>query len=175
MILWGASKRLGPLAPPGTYRVRLTSGGKILTQSFEVKLDPRLKGVTLDDVKEEFKAAIKIRDRVSQANEAVIKIREIKAQLIKADPIANKKIIDRLSGIEENIYQVKNQSAQDPLNFPIKVNNRLAALESSIEVGDARPTDASYKVYDELSAELQKYLDDLDSVLKDNNIKPAVL
>jgi photosystem II stability/assembly factor-like uncharacterized protein len=166
MILWGASKVLGPLAPPGIYQVRLTAAGKTITRPFEIRLDPRIKGVSSEDVREEFNLAIKIRDQTSRANEAVIKIRGIKTRLIKENPAAYKKIIDRLSAIEENIYQVRNQSEQDPLNFPIKVNNRLAALENSVETGDAKPTDASYKVFAELSAELQQHLDDLDNVLK---------
>ena len=67
--------------------------------------------------------------------------------------------------IEEDLYQVKNQSGQDPLNFPIKLNNRFASLRRSIESGQARPTDAAYVVFDELSAELKMHLDKLDQVL----------
>jgi len=130
-----------------------------------------LQGITLADVNEEFKLAIKIRDQTSRANEAVIRIREIKSKIAKEAPSeANKALLKQLSEIEENLYQVKNQSSQDPLNFPIKVNNRLAALERSVESGDARPTDSSYKVFGELSKELQKYLDDLNKVLADNHL-----
>ena len=130
-----------------------------------------MQGITLADVNEEFKLAIKIRDQTSRANEAVIRIREIKSKIAKEAPSeANKALLKQLSEIEENLYQVKNQSSQDPLNFPIKVNNRLAALERSVESGDARPTDASYKVFGELSEELQKYLDDLNKVLADNHL-----
>lgn len=172
MILWGASATLGPLAPPGNYQVRITAGGKTLTEPFEIRLDPRLKGVTLDDVNEEFRLAMKIRGQTSRANEAVIKIRDIKNKLVKEAPSAvNKELINQLDALEENLYQVKNQSSQDPLNFPIKINNRLAALERSVETGDAKPTDASYKVFNELSAELQKYMDDLNKLLQDKNIK----
>jgi photosystem II stability/assembly factor-like uncharacterized protein len=172
MILWGASATLGPLAPPGNYQVRITAGGKMLTEPFEIKLDPRLKGITLEDVNEEFKLAMQIRDQTSRANEAVIKIRDIKNKLVKeASSAANKALIQQLDALEENLYQVKNQSSQDPLNFPIKINNRLAALERSVETGDAKPTDASYKVFKELSAELQKYMDDLNKLLQDKNIK----
>ena len=70
----------------------------------------------------------------------------------------------KLSTIEEELYQVKNQSGQDPLNFPIKLNNRLASLRRSVESGEAKPTDGAYKVFKELSAELDKHLGDLKSV-----------
>ena len=56
--------------------------------------------------------------------------------------------------MEEDLYQVRNRSNQDPLNFPIKLNNQMAALARSIETGDARPTDQSYVVFRELSERL---------------------
>src|SRR5207344_1169598 len=114
--------------------------------------------------------AMKIRDKTSEANQAVIDIREIKKQLKDraakltepsvassmakaADALAKK-----LSEVEEEIYQVRNQSNQDPLNFPIKLNNRIGALRRSVETGDARPTNASYQVFNELSIELNQQL-----------------
>jgi len=167
MIMWGARPTNGPLALPGPYQVRLTVGGKSVTHPFEIKLDPRLKDVKLADVQEQFKLAIKLRDQTSKANDAVIQIRALKEKLSKQpDSPANKKLKEQLSIIEENLYQIRNQSGQDPLNFPIKLNNRLAALWRSVETGDAKPTNGSYKVYDELSAELTQHLTELDKLVK---------
>jgi len=59
---------------------------------------------------------------------------------------------------------VRNQSNQDPLNFPIKLNNRMAALRRTVEGGDARPTNASYQVFKELSAELEFQLTRLKDI-----------
>jgi hypothetical protein len=61
---------------------------------------------------------------------------------------------------------VRNQSGQDPLNFPIKINNRLAALRRSVETGDNPPTDGSREIYKMLSADLQKQLDELAQIEK---------
>lgn len=172
MIMWGARPTSGPLALPGQYQVRLTAGEQSFTQPFEIRLDPRLKGVTTADVQEQFKMAMKLRDQTSKANDAVIQIRTLKEKLAKQpDNPANKKLKEQLSVIEENLYQIRNQSGQDPLNFPIKLNNRLAALWRSIENGDAKPTDGSYKVYEELSTDLDKQLDDLDTLLKTKTVK----
>ncbi len=173
MILWSASATRGPLAPPGKYQIRLTNAGKTFTESFEIRLDPRIKGVTLADVQEKFTLAMKVRDQTSKANEAVITIRDIKENMAKA-AVAEKyqTMINQLSAIEENLYQVRNQSSQDPLNFPIKLNNRLAALGRSIETGEGKPTDAAYKVYKELSADLAKQLAGLDKLLQNEVIKP---
>jgi len=176
MIVWGARAQFGPMAPAGKYEIRLTAAGKTLTQPFEIKLDPRLKGVTEADVQEQFKLALEVRGKTSLANDAVIKIRDIK-QKMKDAGVNDKKVLDKLSVIEENLYQVKNQSSQDPLNYPIKLNNRLASLMRSIETGDAKPTEGSYKVYKELSAELEKELADLKKLMEDKTIKkftPAI-
>src|SRR5205085_11174729 len=70
----------------------------------------------------------------------------------------------KLSEVEEEIYQVRNQSNQDPLNFPIKLNNRIAALRRSVETGDARPTNASYVVFRELSTDLDAQLEELKKI-----------
>jgi hypothetical protein len=94
---------------------------------------------------------MKIRDKTSQANQAVVLIRDIKKhareRVDKAkDPqisAAVDVLTKKLSDVEEEIYQMRNQSNQDPLNFPIKLNNRIAALRRSVETGDARPTNAS--------------------------------
>lgn len=51
------------------------------------------------------------------------------------------------------------------MNFPIKLNNRFNALQRSIENGDARPTDAAYVVYDELTAELDGHMNKLNEAL----------
>jgi hypothetical protein len=63
---------------------------------------------------------------------------------------------------------VRNRSGQDPLNFPIKLNNRLAALGRSVQTG-AKPTAAAYKVYEELSRELDAVLQRL-AILERNDI-----
>ena len=92
----------------------------------------------------------------------VIRIRELRKQskdrMEKAKDPAIASLTDtlltRLTQIEENLYQTKNRSNQDPLNFPIKLNNQLAALGRSAGTGDARPTDQSYVVYEELSKRL---------------------
>jgi len=124
-------------------------------------------------LQEQFDLASKIMNKTSTANEAVIKIREIKSQLNDAkvkisSTDYNKTItpfIQKISAIEEDLYQVKNQSGQDPLNFPIKLNNRLASLRRSVETGDAKPTNGAYKVFKELSDELDQHLGKLNQTL----------
>ena len=67
-------------------------------------------------------------------------------------------LISRLSAVEGEIYQVRNQSNQDPLNYPIKLNNKIAALSGVVASTAAKPTSQSYTVFKELSSELDKQL-----------------
>ena len=180
MILWAGSTR-GPLAPPGTYRVRLTAAGETQTQSFAISRNPNTPGITDADLVEQFTLALQIRDKVTQANEAVIRIRAVKDQvagrvkqwaatqkdrkLSQAAMLGNA-LTEKLTAIEGEIYQYRNRSSQDPLNYPIKLNNKLAALQGVVEGGDGRPTQQSYTVFKELSSQLDAELAKLDAALK---------
>lgn len=172
MIIWSGRPQRGPLAPLGDYQVKLTVDGVSQSSAFTVEMDPNLEGITKEDLQKQFDLALQIRDKTSAANEAVIQIRDIRAQAEKLKgssaaglDAAIDEMLSKMKVIEEDLYQVKNQSGQDPLNFPIKLNNRFASLRRSIESGQARPTDAAYVVFDELSAELKMHLDKLDQVL----------
>ena len=176
LIMWAASSR-GPLAAPGTYQVRVTADGQAETQPFAVRREPRLlKDVTDQDLREQFDLAIKVRDKSSQANEAVLLIRGIKAQIeerkgkLDSKSAAVAKSLDEfasaLSAIESEIYQVKLQSSQDPLNFPIKLNNKIAALQGVIESADVRPTEQAYSVFRTLTNALDEQLGKLDTHVK---------
>ena len=174
IIIWGASPKNGPKAPIGRYQVRVTVGNYSETKSFQIKMNPNLKGVNESDLKETFDIASKIRDRESAANEAVIRIRAIRKQIEDRMKEVNdaafstsaKELISKITLIEEDLYQTKNRSEQDPLNFPIKLGNRLSALRRSLESGDGKPTAGVYKVLDELSNELDGHLTKLNTTLK---------
>jgi hypothetical protein len=173
LILRSANPARGPLVPPGTYRVRLTVDGQASEQALAVLKDPRLRDVTDADLQAQYELAQQVGDRTSDANQAVVRIRDLKAQIadrLGANPTAAFKttadaLLRKLSEIEEAIYQVKNRSPKDPLNFPIRLNNRIAALQDVIEASDARPTQQAYDVFKELSAQLQGHLSRLEQVL----------
>ncbi|MFY8037959.1 MAG: glycosyl hydrolase, partial [Cyclobacteriaceae bacterium] len=185
IIIWGARPQNGPKAPIGKYQVRFTCGSYSQTHSFQIKLNPNLKGVTDADLKETFDLASKIRDRESEANEAVIRIREIRKQIEERVKEVNdvafsasaKELLNKITAIEEGLYQTKNRSEQDPLNFPIKLGNRLSALRRSLETGDAKPTAGAYKVFGELSKELDGHLAKLNESLKNgiDAINPVLM
>lgn len=174
-IFWAAGNT-GPAVIPGDYRVELTVDGDVLAQDFSILPNPRAAadGVTLEDLRERFDFAVRIRDRVSEANQAVLDIRSVKEQMEErvelnddirlADVTAE--LGSKLGAVEEEIYQVRNRSNQDPLNYPIKLNNKIAALLNHVEGAENRPTDQSYAVFEALSGELQAQLDALAAILE---------
>lgn len=162
MIIWSGRPQVGPKAVPGKYKVTVKASGLEQSYDINIKMDPNLKGITLEDLTKQFELAMQIKEKESEANDAVKEIRKLKPQIenqksgVKDSMLLKEMnaVIMALQKIEEDLYQVKNQSGQDPLNFPIKLNNRLSSLRRSVETGDARPTDASYVVFSELSKEL---------------------
>jgi hypothetical protein len=171
MVLWGATTN-GPAALPGNYQVRLTVDGRSLTQPLVVKKHP-LRPAADADLQEQFDLATRIRDKVSEANNAVIQIRNVKREVadrLAKNPDAQLKaagdrLTTNLSAVEEAIYQVKNQSGQDPLNFPIKINNRLASLLRVVNTGDGKPIANAAPILTDLSAELKVQTDRLQQVV----------
>ena len=170
MILWGATQS-GPAVLPGAYEVRLTIDGTSLRQPFAVLKHP-LRPVSDADLQFQWDLASRIRDKVNEANNAVIRIRRIKTDIadrIKDAPsevrTAGEQLAKALSVVEEEIYQVRNQSGQDPLNFPIRTNNRLASLLRVANSGEGRPTGNVEPIFNELIAELRAETDRLQQVI----------
>ena len=164
MILWGAGLN-GPVVPPGRYTLRLVADGRAHTAPLVVQRNPLLPEVTDADLHAQYQFGRMVRDKATEANQNVIEIRRVKAQLAdrlaksndRALKAAGTTLSTNASGVEEDIYHVRNQSGQDPLTFPIKVNNRLATLLSMAERGDGRPTTNMPEIYGILERELDTY------------------
>jgi hypothetical protein len=171
MILWGAGLN-GPAVPPGRYTARLTLDDRTLTAPVRVVRNPWITDVTDADLRAQFAFGRRVAAKASEANRAVIDIRAVRAQVTdrtrrSADPAlatAAATLSRNASAVEENIYQVRNQSGQDPLNFPIKVNNRLANLLAMSERGDGPPGTYMPEILDILTTELKGYTDTLARV-----------
>ncbi|MGD8319498.1 MAG: glycosyl hydrolase [Gemmatimonadota bacterium] len=173
-IFW-AARPVGPSVVPGHYQVRLTVDGQSQTRSFDIEINPRAaaSGVTVADLQDRHDFAARIRDRVSEANEAVIKMRAIKKavdeRLSENDNSElhslGTTVKDRLSSVESEVYQVKNQSNQDPLNYPIMLNNKIAALLNLVEGAEDKPTDQARTVFQTLSGQLDGEMDQMQLVI----------
>jgi hypothetical protein len=173
MILWSGSTR-GPIAPAGTYTVRLAAGEAApLSQRFQLMNDPRT-DATAADLVAQFEFLIQIRDKTTEANNAVRTVRNVRAQIeerVASQPRlrrAGDALVASKAAVEQEVYQVKNQSNQDPLNFPVKLNNKIAALNGVVASGPYRPTDQSRAVYDELTTLLKVQTDRLERILRED-------
>ena len=189
MILY-SSPNVGPKAVPGTYKVRLTYNNEVMLQDFEILKDPRLSN-TQNDYLEQFNFLISVRDQVSISNQTIIDIRKIKKDLqYIIDKSSDKKQLlllinefsNKLSVIENKIHMTKNQSRQDPLNYGIRINNRLAFLMADSQRGDFPPTDQSIEFFNVIKEELNyelasfnkvlnTYVSQINNMIEDNNIK----
>jgi hypothetical protein len=173
MITW-AGGTAGPTVPPGTYSVRVTAGGKSETQPFAILRDPRT-ATSQADLDAQYAFLVQVRDRTSEANNAVRTIRNVKAQLADRRSKAGTRaaaldklaasLESQLSSVEEMLYQVKNRSGQDPLNYPIRLNDQLSGLGNVADGAEARPTAQTMEVYRILSAQLDVQLKRLDDLL----------
>jgi photosystem II stability/assembly factor-like uncharacterized protein len=176
LILWAGEMR-GPKLPPGNYQVRMKVDGQTLTQSFEIKPDPRL-NTTAADYAKQAELGLKIRDKLTETHNAIVQIRDVRRQVedllkrvagqpqFKTVTDAGTALNKNLTAIEETLYQTKNQSNQDPLNYPIRLNNKLAALGGVVGTADSAPTAQSYAVYDEVVTQIDAQLQKLAQVMK---------
>ncbi len=178
-VMWGGT-HIGPKAVPGQYKVKMTVDGKSQTQTFNILKDPRV-STTQSDFQDQFDLLMDIRNRTTEINEKILTIRSIKDQintltsLMKESGFKNenltkagKELVKSLSTIEEELIQVKSKSRQDPLNYPIKLDNKIAALVRVVSSVDARPTAQSYDVLEDLVSQAQVHYKKLNKVLTDD-------
>ena len=170
MILWNDDLE-GPRAVPGTYTARLAVGEWSAEVPFEVVVDPR-SAADQEDLEAQFALHLEIRDALTRVHGEIGRLRELRRQLedlekrFKDDEgaaevrKAAEALREKLEPIEKALYQTQNKSRQDPLNFPIRLNDKLAAVMQAVAFGDVRPTEQSRAVFAELSvavdAELAK-------------------
>lgn len=177
MILWWASLD-GAKAVPGDYKVALTINGNSTSQDFRIISDPRAEA-TVADMQKQHDFISEVNATIEKAHESIRKIRKITDQLdafIKqykdndqtGDLVEKaKKMKEGFGDIEKALYQTKNQSSQDPLNFPIRLTNKLGHLNSLVALDDFPPTDQDIAVKNELTAEIDRELNTFDAMVSE--------
>ncbi len=181
MVLWGA-ETAGPMALPGDYLVRLSVGETSTTAQLRIDPDPRL-DVTPEALRDQFAFLIEVRDKLDETHDAIAHLRATREQIdgllgrldsegagpdagtLQGLRASGETLVERLSAIEEALYQTQNRSVQDPLNYPIRLTNKLASLASGVARGHHRPTAQAVLVKDRLSTAIQAQLNALQQVL----------
>jgi photosystem II stability/assembly factor-like uncharacterized protein len=196
MILWWASMQ-GPKALPGTYKVKLTVDGKAMESDFEILKDPR-STATMADMQAKFEFLMNVSAKVTEAHEAITDMRTAKEQINQVvsrlkDNDAYKEVVEKakainksITEVEKALYQTKNKSRQDPLNYPIKLTNKLAHLNSLEGMSDFAPTAQSEafrkEVTAKIDAELAKWkniqqnnIPELNTLVKEKSVDAVIL
>ncbi len=175
-IFW-AGNTTGPQAPPGTYGVSLKVGDTTRITSFEIVKDPRVEA-TQEELDAQFAFALKVCDKLTETHAGINRLRETRAHVeawearVKDSPAATAlretaaTLKSALGAVEEELIQVRSKALEDPLNFPIKLNNKLASLMGVIFSADGAPTQPTYAVYDEVATAINRHLITLHTVIE---------
>jgi len=178
LILWNNSLK-GAQAIPGMYQATLSVGDEKQTVSIELLPDPRLDS-TPADYQAQYDFVSGINQKLTEAHQAITHIREIKSQLVAiekrledtqqfTDLLKSSEGLKKTLGeIESTLYQTKMESPQDPLNFPIRLNDKLAGLMSLTGYGDHAPSAAAIAVRDELVGAVDLQLQRLEKLIEDD-------
>ncbi|HEX6865473.1 MAG TPA: glycosyl hydrolase, partial [Thermoanaerobaculia bacterium] len=181
MILW-SGRPPAPVAIPGSYQARLTVGEETFTQPFEIRKDPR-SSATQEDLEAQLRFLMDVRDKLTETHDAIRRIREVRAQLddtkkrlrgkedMKPVLDAARDLDKKMTAVEEALYQTRNKSSQDPLNFPIRLNDKLAGVADSAALGDYRPTAQAVRVKEQLTAAIDAELAKLRQVWEGDLVK----
>lgn len=160
MILWSGYLR-GAMALPGDYRARVVYNADSADINIKLLKSP-LTESTVDELKAQYDFLTETGTKLTEVHTIIKEIRELHSGISsvteKLKEAGEKALMDelkdvsvRLVAVEEALYQTKNRSSQDPLNYPIKLGNKLAALRGVVATGDYPPTLQSYKVREELT------------------------
>ncbi|MCH8335859.1 MAG: glycosyl hydrolase, partial [Proteobacteria bacterium] len=182
LIMWADMKE-GPKAVPGLYRARLTVGDASQDVTFNILPDPRSSS-TAEDYAAQFNFVMDATGLLSRTHVEIRKIRQLRTQLESLQARLEKAgegdadtaeliaevatLLETITPIEEALYQTRNESRQDPLNFPIRLNNKLTSLMRTVAVGDARPTAGAIAVKNELTTAIETELEQLESIWNEN-------
>ena len=167
LLMWWGTLR-GPVVPPGIYSAELTADDDTLTANFEIQLDPRSEGTVADRLAQ-FEFLKSVRDKVDETHDAIRHMRAMRSQISGLLKRLEKEDHPSLFGkaealdssmvaIEEVLYQTKLKSNQDMLNYPIKLNNKLAHVGSLASMGIYKPTDQMEGVKADLAAKIDVQL-----------------
>jgi photosystem II stability/assembly factor-like uncharacterized protein len=175
MIFWAAGFN-GPKAVPGSYKVHLNVNGKSQSQEFNIVPDPRAE-VSVAEMQKQHDFISSINATINRAHGSIKKIRGVNAQLDAftkqyKDIEQTKNLVEKaktmkeeFEKIEKTLYQTKNRSGQDPLNFPIRLTNKLAHLNRLVGIDDFPPTDQDIAVQKELTGKIEMQLTAFDAML----------
>jgi photosystem II stability/assembly factor-like uncharacterized protein len=175
MILWNGSI-YGPRIPPGNYTVELMAGKEVQVKSFSFKSNPAYK-CTNDDYKAQYEFLLEVKSKFSEVQQSIRDIRTLRGQIEQFRAITGKElpaeisalcdtVLKKIGLIEGELYQVKLKSGQDILNYPMKINDRLAGLFNYASSGNTAPNAQVQEAFKELKLKADEQINSFKSVLE---------
>lgn len=169
LVLWNDDLD-GPRAVPGLYRLELTLNDQVMSTAMDLQGDPR-RQISVDEYQEQFEFVDAMTGLLNETHRSIRDLRQLRSQLQRVQKqladkaqyaelhAQGKLLIDAMKEIEEALYQTQLESPQDPLNFPIRLNDKLAGLKSLAAYGDHAPTQAMLQVRDILGSQIRQQLE----------------
>ncbi len=172
LILWNGSTS-PVLAAPGKYTAKVTIDNTVTEQPFTIVADPNYK-VSDADLKAQEQFLLKVAGTFSDIMKNLKSIKELRAQIIVLQKKTKdstfqkqaKTVLTSLTAIEEALHQTKAKSGQDVLNFPIRLDDKIAGVFESAASGYTAPTQQVQGVYELLKAQVDAEFNKLDTLKK---------
>jgi hypothetical protein len=164
--------RLSLLSPPGNYTVKLSVGGKDLTQPLVVRKDPNTAG-TEADIEAQMPLLREIWRDLDAGAAAVDQMEGLRAQLSSLTKVVDDAEVRKAAGelgrkvvdLEMNLYDLRLTGGQDGVRFGAKLLSKLNYLANGLASGDFRPTDQQLEVQKILAGEVRGHLAAFDTLV----------
>ncbi|MGD0192068.1 MAG: glycosyl hydrolase [Rhizomicrobium sp.] len=159
----------GPLAMPGKYTLKLTAGGKVMTQTLTMKLDPRSRG-SVGALEQKFELAMEAYHDQDALHRAVNDIRTVKSIIASEQKTLVGKpgsaaiiaegnaVLKSVAPIEGTLMQVNIKGSEANLNFPGMLNEQIYAFAGLLDDSDSAPTKQELETYSDMHKSLQTQL-----------------
>jgi hypothetical protein len=133
----------GPLASPGTYRVRLRVGDHVSETTLRLGPDPRVT-IPAADYAAQLALAQRLAGGLDRSTEALLEARSIRAQVKERLERAHGELALNLQALDKHLEGLIESSGEGlPQRLGLeKVNGRLATLYEQVTGVDAAPTAA---------------------------------
>jgi len=168
-----------PIAPPGSYRARLTVDGEVFEQPFEIIRDPRVKASDAD-LRAQFDLMVDIRDRFSDVSNTVLRIRDVRAKLERRraespeiSSVEAEAILEQLRQIEGILMIWVGSEAHPMMWSPPGLTEKLSSLSGAVGAADARPTKSMYAVFEDVSERFEVQRTRLNQIIE-HEVEPLL-
>ncbi len=154
---------LGAPVLPGTYTIKLTAGGKTLTQPLTVKMDPRVK-TSPEGLKAQFEMEMKIVEAMQRDFDALTEVQMIRKALKQISSTAN--LQSQVGELDKKLVEVEGSAGgygAQYLSTPAgrglaRLNSGLSTLLTIVDSADAAPTTQAVATFSEVERALDEQL-----------------